>query len=87
MIPTILNNGNRIIIHNSMETQMECLFNALSYKLQKITNVKTETFKKKLDKWLIGIPDASKIDDYGASVSARTNCIVNQKQSTKTRGK
>ena len=46
-----------------MEIQMECLFNALFYKLQKITNVKTETFKKKLDKWLIGIPDASKIDD------------------------
>ena len=70
-----------------MAIQMECLFNALSYKLQTIMNVKTETFKKKLDKWLIGIPDASKINDYGTSVSVKTNSIVEQKRSRKTRGK
>ena len=66
MIPTILNNRIRIITQNSIAIQIECLFNPLpyNYKLHTITNFKTETFKKKLEKWLIGIPDAPKIDDY-----------------------
>ena len=66
---------------------MECLFNALPYKVQTIINVKAETFKKKLDKWLIEIPYAPKIDDYGTSVRSRTNNIVDQNRSRKTRGK
>ena len=64
MIPTIVNNRIRIITQNSITIQIKCVFNALPYKLRTITNVKTETFKKKLEKWLIGIPDAPKIDDY-----------------------
>ena len=63
MIPTILQIRIRIITQNFMAIQIKCLSNALSYKLHTIMNVKTETFKKKLDKWLIGIPDAPKIDD------------------------
>ena len=57
---------------------MERLFNALPYKLQTVTKVKTETFKRKLDKWLRTIPDTPRIDDYGASVGVSTNSIVEQ---------
>ena len=85
-IPTMLSEGNRTMIQNSTARQMERLFNALPYRLQTITKVKTDTFKKKLDKWLKGIPDAPKIDDYGASVGAKTNSIVDQKRSRKTSG-
>ena len=30
--------------------------------------VKTDAFKKKLDKWLRNIPDTPRLDDYGANV-------------------
>ena len=86
-IPTTINNGNRTMIQNSTARQMERLFNALPYRLQTITKVKTETFKRKLDGWLREVPDTPKIDDYGATVSARTNSIVDQKKSRKTRVK
>ena len=84
-IPTTINNGNRTMIQNSTARQMERLFNALPYMLQTITKVKTETFKRKLDRWLREIPDTPRIDDYGATVSAGTNSIVDQKKSRKTR--
>ena len=58
---------------------LKSLFNALSYRIQKITRVKTDAFKKKLDEWLRDIPDKPKIDDYGASVGAETNSIIDQK--------
>merc|ERR1712228_902940 len=80
-IPTILNGSNRTMIHHAR--QMERLFNAHSYRIQKITGVKTDTFKKKLDEWLREIPDTPKIDDYGASVGAETNSIVDQKNKRK----
>ena len=48
-IPTTLSGGSRTVIHNSTARQMERLFNALPYKLQIVTEVKTETFKRKLD--------------------------------------
>jgi hypothetical protein len=57
---------------------MERLFNALPYKLQTVTGVKTETFKRKLDEWLRTIPDTPRIDDYGASVDVSTNSLVDQ---------
>merc|ERR1712180_472072 len=50
-IPTILNGSNRTMIHYSTARQMERLFNALPYRIQKITGVKTDTFKKKLNEW------------------------------------
>ena len=59
---------------------MERLFNALPYEIQKITDVKLDTFKKLLDKWLKGIPDTLKIDDYGVAVRAETNSITKQKE-------
>ena len=46
-IPTTLSGGSRTAIHNSTARQMERLFNALPYKLQTVTGVKTETFKSK----------------------------------------
>merc|ERR1712180_316049 len=49
-----------------------------SYKIQNITNVETDTFKKHLDDWLRTIPDTPKIDSYGASVPAASNSIVDQ---------
>merc|ERR1711915_116982 len=82
-IPTILNGSNRTMIHYSTARQMERLFNTLPYRIQKISGVKTDTFKKKLDEWLREIPDTPKIDDYSASVSAETKSIVDQKNKRK----
>merc|ERR1712228_1167815 len=82
-IPTILNGSNGTMIHYSTARQMERLFNALPYRIQKITGVKTDTFKKTLDEWLRDIPDTPKIDDYSASVGAETNSIVDQKNKRK----
>ena len=45
--------------------------------------MKTDTFKKKLGEWLRDIPDTQKIDDYGASVGAETNSIIDQKNRRK----
>merc|ERR1711989_231191 len=82
-IPTILNGSNRTMIHYSTARQIERLFNALPYRIQKITGVKTDTFKKKLDEWLRDIPDTPKINDYGVSVGAETNSIIDQKNKEK----
>ena len=58
-IPTKLSSGSRTMIHNSTARQMERLFNALPYRLQTVTGVKTEAFKMKLDKWLRAVPDTT----------------------------
>ena len=79
-IPTTLDGKYRTIIQNSTARQMERLFNTLPYKLQKITDVKVDTFKKHLDKWLNSIPDTLKIDEYPASVKAETNSVAKQKE-------
>ena len=39
----------------------------------------TGHIQKHLDKWLKGIPDTPKIDDYGVAVGAETNSITKQK--------
>ena len=78
VIPTTLSGGNRTVIHNSTARQMERLFNTLPYRLQTVTGVRTETFKRKLDEWLRTIPDTPRIDDYGASVGVSTNSLVDQ---------
>ena len=75
-IPTTLNDRFRTIIQHSTARQMERLFNALPYRLQTVREVKVDTFKKHLDKWLKSIPDTPKLDDYGASVGAETNSII-----------
>ena len=79
-IPTTLDSRYRTVIHHSTARQMERLFNALPHRLQNIRGVKTDTFKRHLDRWLRDIPDTPKIDNYGASVSAATNSITNQKK-------
>ena len=79
-IPTILDEKYRTIIQHSTARQMERLFNALPYELQNVRDVKTDTFKKHLDKWLRGIPGKPKIDNYGATVGAETNSITKQKK-------
>ena len=50
----------------------------MPYKLQTVTGVKTETFKRKLDEWLSTIPDTPRIDDYGASVGVSISSLVDQ---------
>ena len=55
-IPT-LSGGSKTAIHNSTARQMERLFNSLPYKLQTVTGVKTETFKRKFGEWLRTIPE------------------------------
>jgi len=57
---------------------MERLFNILPPHLRRMTGVKTDTFKKELDKWLMKVPDTPKIDGYGATVAAETNSIWHQ---------
>ena len=79
-IPTTIDGKHRTQIQNSTARQMERLFNALPYEIQKITDVKLDTFKKHLDKWLKNIPDTPKIDDYGVAVGAETNSITKQKE-------
>ena len=68
------------MIQNSLANQIERLFNTLPYKLQKITDVKVDTFKRHLDKQLRNITDTPKIDDYGALVKAETNSLTKQKE-------
>ena len=59
---------------------MEILFNSIPYELQKVKDVKTDTFKKHLDKWLRGVLDMPKIDNYGVMVGVETNSITKQKK-------
>ena len=64
------------MIHYSTARQMERLFRALLYRIQKAG--KQMHSKKNLDEWLRDIPDTFRINDYGASVGAETN-IIDQK--------
>ena len=74
----IIKEKNRTLIHQSMARRMERLFNILPPDIRKITGKTTETFKKHIDKWLISIPDIPKIDDYGMTVAAESNSIIDQ---------
>ena len=58
---------------------MERLYNSLPHRLQNIRKVRTDTFKLHLDRWLRNVPDTPRIGNYGASVSAETNSIKDQK--------
>ena len=49
---------------------MEKLYNALPHEIEKITGVKTDTFKKKLDEWLRDIPHTPKVDDKQSTLSS-----------------
>ena len=58
---------------------MERLYNSLPHRLQNIRKVRTDTFMLHLDRWLRNVPDTPRIGNYGASVSAETNSIKDQK--------
>ena len=78
-IPTTLDSRYRTIIQHSTARTMERLYNSLPHRLQNIRNVRMDTFKIHLDRWLRGVPDTPKIGNYGASVGAVTNSIKDQK--------
>ena len=61
-IPMAINDKYRIIIKQATVRQMEHLFNALSYDLQHMPDISTNTLKKYLDIWLRTIPDTPKMD-------------------------
>ena len=52
------------------------LFNAIPGKLRDTMGVKTDTFKRNLDKWLSSIMDKTLIDNYKAETES--NSIVHQ---------
>ena len=60
-IPSNIGARFKSLIHGSTERQMERLFNSLPYEIKKITNVKKDTFKKHLDRWLKGVPDTHRV--------------------------
>ncbi len=55
------------------------LFNSLPYELQKLTNVKKDTFKKHLDRWLKGVPDTPRVGGNASRVAAPSNSIVDER--------
>ena len=67
------------LIQHSTARTIERLYNSLPHRLQNIRNVRTDTFKIHLDRWLRDVPDTPKIGNYGASVNAETNSIKDQK--------
>lgn len=73
-----IKHSSRTIVHNSTAKRMERLFNCLPPYIRNIEGKTVETFKKALDKWLQGIPDMPKIDNYGARVAADDNSIMKQ---------
>ena len=65
-------------IYNSPLRKMERAFNSMPRKLRNLTGVKTDTFKKHLDKWLLEIPDQPKCKGYEKLVRAKSNAIHDQ---------
>ena len=72
----------KICIYRKTPTeQMEKLFSRMPYELQNVKDVKTDIISKaNFDIWQRDILDASKINNYGASVGAETNSIIKQKK-------
>ena len=64
------------MIFNSLALKMMRLFNAIPGELRNITGVKIDTFKRKLDTWLLSVPDTPIIDSYKAA--AESNSLVHQ---------
>ena len=77
-------NGDRILpstktkILNSPASKTERMFNSMPAWLRNMTGVKTDTFKKHLDKWLKDIPDQPKCGRYAGWVAAASNSIQDQ---------
>ena len=64
------------MVFNSPAIKMMRLFNAIPGQLRNITGVKIDTFKRKLDTWLLSVPDTPIIDSY--KESAESNSLVHQ---------
>ena len=58
--------------------KIERVFNCMPRYLRDKTRIKTETFKKHLDKWLSGIPDQPKCGRYSGYNVANSNSIQDQ---------
>ena len=61
---------------NSPAIKMIRLFITIPGELRNITRVKLDTFKRKLDKMLLSVPDTPIIDSYKAA--AESNGLVQQ---------
>ena len=78
--------GERILpsiktkIHHCPARKIERAFNCMPRVLRNVTGVKTETFKKQLDKWLSGVPDQPRGGGYAGQVAANSNSIQVQCQ-------
>ena len=73
--------GERILesiktkINHCPARKIERAFNCMPRVLRNVTGVKTETFKKQLDKWLSGVPDQPRGGGYAGQVAADSNSI------------
>ena len=65
------------MVFNSPAIKMMRLFNAIHGELRNITRVKLDTFKRKLDTWLLSVPDTPIIDSYKAAAES-SNSLVHQ---------
>ena len=89
-IPYYGTDGTRIL--PSVKTQIvqcpamkiERTFNCMPRYLRDMTGIKTETFKKHLDKWLAEIPDQPKCGRYAGCTEANSNSIRDQCQVNRT---
>ena len=70
------NSKNSSVIFNSLTLKMMRLFRVISGDLIDTAGLKMDTFKRKLDKWLLMVPDTPIIDNY--KVAAESNSIVHQ---------
>ena len=70
------NSKNSSVVFISPALKMMKLFNAIPGELRNITGVKIDTFKRKLDTWLLSVPDTPIIDSYKAA--AESNSLVHQ---------
>ena len=65
-------------IYNSPAKRIERAFNSIPNYLKNTTEVKTDAFKARLDKWLHEVPDLPKYGRYAKWVSASSNAIQDQ---------
>ena len=70
----------RTKIHHCPARKIGRAFNCMPRELRDVMGVKTETFKKQLDKWLRLIPDLPRGGGYAGGVAANSNSIQVQCQ-------
>ena len=60
----------------SLPVRGQRLFNTLPQELRNITGCTVETFKRALDKYLVGVPDEPQIQGYTAQRRGETNSLI-----------